>query len=465
MIHGSRRAARIAMQHPQALDTILRASLASTLLKLALPNLTPFIAVAVLVSVDAVVVARLGREALAGLSLVFPLVMLSQTMAAGGLGSAVAASISAHVSAGRYDRARVLALHGLLIALTASGVIALATLFFAEPALAALGADGEIAPYALAYGTPLFLGSAAPWAFNVAASIARGLGDMKRPALAMAISTVLYASLCPLAALGISSVPGLGIAGAALAFVVSYAVGAVPILVSVFCATGVLGIRSQAFSLDVSALRELLTMATLTAMNPVLSSLTVMAVTSFVAHVAPAALAGFGLGVRVEYLVIPLAFSVGTALVTVVGAHVGAGDFRRAKRAAWIGACMAASATGLVGGLAAVFPELWLRRFTDDADVIAWGVMYLRTVSGFYGCFGFGLALHFALVGGGRAFVGVVANLVRLTLILVGLHYFASGFQEGCIVVAIAFTAYAIATACGATLESWKRQTDAVHTT
>src|SRR5438094_8183001 len=79
---------------PEALHAMLEEPLAWQILRLSLPNLTPFAAILVLVSIDAIVVGRLGRGALAGLSLVFPLLMFSQSMAAGGAGSAVASTIA-----------------------------------------------------------------------------------------------------------------------------------------------------------------------------------------------------------------------------------------------------------------------------------------------------------------------------------------------------------------------------------
>ena len=79
------------------------------------------------------------------------------------------------------------------------------------------------------------------------------------------------------------------------------------------------------------------------------------------------ALAGYGVGARLEYLQIPLVFGFGTALVTMVGTNVGAGQFARARRVAWVGAGLAATVTGSVGLLAALLPRAWIGTFSSWA--------------------------------------------------------------------------------------------------
>ena len=60
--------------------------MAPTLLRLAAPNVVVMVVQAAVSTLDAVFVGWLGSDALAGVSLVFPLVMLMQTMSAGGMG-------------------------------------------------------------------------------------------------------------------------------------------------------------------------------------------------------------------------------------------------------------------------------------------------------------------------------------------------------------------------------------------
>jgi Na+-driven multidrug efflux pump len=117
---------------------------------------------------------------------------------------------------------------------------------------------------------------------------------------------------------------------------------------------------------------------------------------------------------------IPLVFGLGSALVTMVGTNVGAGQVARAERVAWVGAGLAAGVTGSIGLLAAIFPSAWLGLFSTDPEVLAAGARYLTMVGPVYGFFGVGLALYFASQGAGRLRWPVVASVVRLGLAIGG---------------------------------------------
>jgi putative MATE family efflux protein len=440
-----------------ALDALLHGPLTSQLLRLAIPNLTPFGAILVLVSIDAVVIGRLGKEALAGLSLVFPFLMLSQTMAAGGVGSAVASTIARASSAGDHRYAQSLALHGLIIALAVGAISGLLMACFGRSVFVAMGASGDVLDSAVLYATLTFLGAAAPWVLNVAASISRGVGNMRSPAAAMILSALIYSILCPVTALGFGPVRGFGVSGAALAFVASYAIGGLFLLRSLFSSGATFRLSVREFVPSTTAFREILKLAALGAANATLSNATALVTTGFIGHLGPSSLAGYGLGSRLEYVVIALSFAVGSALVTVVGANVGADQQSRAKRAAWIGALITAIGTTLIGGLAALFPRAWLSLFTSDVGIIQAGSIYLQVVGPFYGCFGFGLALYFAALGAGRPAVPVSATILRLCIVVVGLHSASSSLGHASAVIAAGFLIYGVIIFCGTRLTSWQR--------
>ncbi len=131
-------------------------------------------------------------------------------------------------------------------------------------------------------------------------------------------------------------------------------------------------------------------------------------------------LAGFGIGMRLEFMVAPLAFGIGTGLTTLVGVASGAGHWKRAVRVAWTGGVVAFAAIGVIGWAAALLPETWSRLFTDDPQVIAASVSCLTYVGPFYCLFGLGLALYFANMGAGRMTVPLMAGIARLVIATAG---------------------------------------------
>jgi Na+-driven multidrug efflux pump len=160
--------------------------------------------------------------------------------------------------------------------------------------------------------------------------------------------------------------------------------------------------------------REILGVGGLSALGTVQANLTVALVTGAVGRFASDAIAGYGIASRLDYLLIPLLFGFGTAVVTLVGRNVGAGRPDRALRIAWIGAGMAGAMTGVIGLLAALFAPQWARLFTTEPAVVETATLYLRIVAPFYGVFGVGMTLYFAAQGARRVGWPVAAGTFRL---------------------------------------------------
>jgi Na+-driven multidrug efflux pump len=152
------------------------------------------------------------------------------------------------------------------------------------------------------------------------------------------------------------------------------------------------------------------------ALVTVQTNLTIAIATGFVGRFGPAAIAGYGVGSRLEYLLVPLAFGLGGPLVAIVGTNIGAGRRERALRAAWIGAAIAAGVTESVGLAAAAFPHAWLSLFDTDPAMLEAGARYLRAVGPCYGFYGLGMALYFASQGAGRLAWPLLANGSRLVI-------------------------------------------------
>src|SRR6516225_4738924 len=161
---------------------LLEGPIAPTLLRLAAPNVVMLVAQVAISILEAYYVGWLGSDALAGVSLVFPLIMLMQAMSAGGMGGGVASAVARAVGAGRRRDASALALHALVIA-GVMGVLFTTGAFWGGPALyRAMGGEGRVLAAALTYSNVVFAGALGFWLFNILASVVRGTGNMLLPA-------------------------------------------------------------------------------------------------------------------------------------------------------------------------------------------------------------------------------------------------------------------------------------------
>src|SRR5262249_36016972 len=160
------------------------------------------------------------------------------------------------------------------------------------------------------------------------------------------------------------------------------------------------------------------------------------------------ALAGYGMGARLEYIQIPLVFGVGAALVAMVGTNVGAGRLARAERVAWVGAGLAGGVTGAIGLPVAGFPQAWMGLFTARPAILGIGSAYLRVVGPAYGFFGVGLALYFASQGAGQLAWPLLAGFARLCIAAAGgwlaIHWLGGGPQAVFVAIAAALLALGV---------------------
>jgi Na+-driven multidrug efflux pump len=225
--------------------------------------------------------------------------------------------------------------------------------------------------------------------------------------------------LSPCLIFGIGPFPALSIAGAGLAVVVTTALTAA--LLAFYIATGRSVVRFVRARLQWTLFADILRVGAVASVSTLQTTLTVALATALVGAAAgPAAVAGYGTGNRLEYLLVPLAFGLGAPLVALVGTNIGAGRRDRALRVALTGGAMAFVLTEAVGLAASLWPAAWLGLFSDDPAMLATGAQYLRIVGPAYGFFGLGLALYFASQGAGRLGWPLLAGLFRLAIAIGG---------------------------------------------
>ena len=439
---------------------LLDAPVAPTLLRLAAPNVLVMVLQAAVTTLDAVFVGWLGPSALAGVSLVYPLVMLMQTMSAGGMGGGIASAVARALGAGRRAEARALAAHAVVIALVMATLFTTGLLLGGPAIYRAIGGRGDALESALTYSRVVFGGAVVFWLLNTLASIVRGTGTMALPAAVMSGSAVVYLVLAPALVLGWGPFPRLGVAGTATANLTAFGL-AMLVLGAYLCSPqSPVRLTFRGLRLRGAMFWEILRVGAPGSLNTVLTNLTVVLMTGLVGPFGTAALAGYGMGARLEYIQIPLVFGMGSALVAMVGTNVGAGQLARAERVAWAGAGLAAGVTASIGLLAAVFPRAWLGLFTADPQVQAVGAIYLMIVGPAYGFFGLGLALYFASQGAGRLAWPLTAGFARLTLASAGGWLAGYGFGWGLpgifAAMALALVVFGTTTAIAIRFGAWR---------
>ena len=396
---------------------LLEAPILPTLLRLAWPNVLVMFAQASTGLIEMWFVAKLGTDALAGMALVLPVLILMQNMSQGAMGGGISAAISRALGAGNRAKADEFVLHALVINV-ALGVFFSVLVLSAGPALYRfLGGEAGSLNAALAYSSVLFAGITFLWVFTALGSIIRATGNMFVPGLVFCGGAVLLIPLSPCLIFGVGLFPAMGIAGGAVALLVYYLAGIA--VLGWYVLSGRNLARFRWVPLKWSLLREILAIGSLASVNSIQLNVVIAGTMALVAsHSGPNAVAGFGIGTRLEYLLPPIAFGLGAPMVALVGTNIGAGQNRRALHVALIGGCVAFGITELIGVMVAIWPSVWISQFAQDPQTVRIATAYLRSIGPLFGLLGLGLSLYFASQGAGRLGWPLIAGLIRVILAL-----------------------------------------------
>lgn len=395
------------------LQAMLHAPIAPTLARLAWPNILMMSAQSATGLIETWFLARLGTSVLAGVALVVPVLFLMGNMSQGAMGGGISAAVARALGGGRQEEANQLVLHAVVLNALLGLLFCVLLLAFGPQLYRALGAQGEALDAALAYSNVIFGGIILMWLMNAFASVIRGTGNMLVPGAVICGGALLLVPLSPCLIFGWGPFPALGVAGGGWALVIYYGVGA--LILGVYCASGRNPARLVISRLHLSLMRSILNVGALATLNPLLTNAQVALIAALVgAYAGTAAVAGYGIAVRLEYLLMPIAFGLGAPMVAMVASNIGAGQPERAVRIALTGGAMAFVLAESIGLAAAFFPEAWLRLFGAEDHMLQAGALYLQTVGPVYGFFALGFSMYFASQGAGRLKWPLLAGCLRL---------------------------------------------------
>ena len=405
------------MNRSTTVELTLTGPIRTVLWKLSAPNVISNVLITLVTVFDAWFIGQLGTTALASLALVFPFQMLMQMFGNGALGGGIASALSRALGARQQAQADAVAWHALLLGGAMSLIFMLILGVFARPIFSFLGGTGESLDGAVAYAQIAFGAASASWLFFAMFAVCRGSGDMKAPAIALTISTAAHITLSGCLTLGVGPFPQLGVTGPAIALVICQGGAGLALLIHAW--RGGLAVTFRAQRVRWAPLAAILRVGALSMVNSITIVFAVVVVTGVIGQYGTQALGGYGLGARLELMLVPIAFGIGGALTTAVGVNMGAGQHERARTIALVGASIALAAISPVGIALAIWPSFWLGWFTNDAAAFAVGAQYLAVVGPFYGVFVAGQTLYFASQGTGQMRLPVLVGVIRFVVVCV----------------------------------------------
>lgn len=399
---------------------LLTKPIAPTILRLAVPNATVMIVQILIGLLEVYFVSRAGIDALAGVAPVFPLVSLVVAIAQGAIGGGFVTTVARALGTGRTGEASDYAWYAVVLG-APLGVATTAVMLALGPMLYGhMGVSGSALEIAVSYSFTIFAGALLIWLFNLLMAVVRGTGNLQVPVIVVCGGALILVPLSPALISGAFGYPGLGPSGGAVAMLVYYALGTLAYVAYLWGGFRVLKPSFRLPRLSLAPALAILRVGGMSAVVSATTNLTLAIVTGYVAMGGVEALAGYGAGSRLEFLLVPLAYGIGGPVGIVISANLGAGQTERAVKASWIGVVMAFALTELIGLAAAAFPQQWVGLFSQDPSVLQVGAEYLHRVGPFFGFFGIGYALYCVGQATRRMEASVFAALLRAAIAVLG---------------------------------------------
>ena len=430
------------------------------LIKMSAPNTVAFLINAVVVLAEFWFISQLGITPLAAVTLAFPAIMLTQQMAFGALGGAVTSSIARSLGAADKPRAEKLLWHSLYI--SCFGALAFLIIFFifGEPLLRILGGTGALLEESLAYCFVYLLGAIVVWLSGSLTAALRGMGDMQFPAVLTVICAGIQVFFSAGFILGSFGLPKLGLVGSAWSMIVTSGFMALVTLIKISSPSSPVRLKLKRLTIERELFEDIFSVALPASLSPIMTVATVLLLTGLIGQFGTSAIAGYGIGSRVEFLLIPIVFGIGTAMTAMVGTNIGAKNIERAEKIGMVGATTAGLLSAVIGLALALTPNLWISIFTSDPETLLVTKQYIQILGICYIFQGYGLSLYFASQGANAMKWPIIITAIRLVVLsvlaLVAVYWLSYGLVSIFYASAIAMVIFGILMVISLKMGAWR---------
>ena len=430
------------------------------LIKMSAPNTVAFLINAVVVLAEFWFISQLGITPLAAVTLAFPAIMLTQQMAFGALGGAVTSSIARSLGAADKPRAEKLLWHSLYI--SCFGALAFLIIFFifGEPLLRILGGTGALLEESLAYCFVYLLGAIVVWLSGSLTAALRGMGDMQFPAVLTVVCAGIQVFFSAGFILGSFGLPKLGLVGSAWSMIVTSGFMALVTLIKISSPSSPVRLKLKRLTIERELFKDIFSVALPASLSPIMTVATVLLLTGLIGQFGTSAIAGYGIGSRVEFLLIPIVFGIGTAMTAMVGTNIGAKNIERAEKIGMVGATTAGLLSAVIGLALALTPNLWIGIFTSDPETLLVTKQYIQILGVCYVFQGYGLSLYFASQGANAMKWPIIITAIRLivfsVLALVAVYWLSYGLVSIFYASAIAMVIFGILMVISLKMGAWR---------
>ena len=368
--------------------------------------------------VDMIFIGRLGGHAITGIAFNMPLffLVLGLTM---GLGTGVTASIARFIGQDNKKEADNSAEHAVFMAVIISFSLSSIGLMFGKTILALFGAEGEILSLGWEYLHVMCIGMPFMIFSGFFRSILAGEGDMKFPMMVAGLGTILNIILDPIFIFELESYGGfgfgLGVAGAAMATVISQIIVFCVFVYMLFVKQhSYITFRLKYFSFSMDIIWDIVKVGLPASLSMVVMAIGQGVFNKILIHFSTDTVAAYQIAGRIDMLVFLPIFSVAASLTTLVGMFFGAKEYDALRFTIRYGIMSAFFITVLASIFIYFFAELAVGFFTDDKLIISISVTFLKLFAFVYPLISIGITTGRVLQGLGKGLPVLIITIVRV---------------------------------------------------
>ncbi len=365
--------------------------------------------------VDTYWVGKLGANAIASISISFPILFLIMAIANG---LTVAGSVFVSQYKGKNDKENISKFSGqtMITVTVLSLILSVVGFFTSVPLLKLIGAGPEIINDAAGYLQVSCLGLSSTFIFFVFQSIMRGVGEVKKATYIMFLGVVLNFFIDPIFIFGNFGIHAMGVTGSAVATIICQIAGSLIALYFLFFnKKNEIHISVKNLIPDFKFIKQIFKIGLPSSMEQIIRSSGMILMMFLVTGFGTILTAAYGLGTRMFSFVIIPALGFMIAVSILVGQNIGSGDKKRAEEIAKKGAIMAFLALTLISVIFFVFAKFIIQMFIqDDSAVIDVSVKFMRFLSVTFGMMGISMTLMGAFMGSGNTVTSMILTTFQL---------------------------------------------------
>lgn len=358
-------------------------------------------------TVDSVIVGKfVGKQALAAVASSGNLIFM-MTGFFMGLFIGAGIVIAQYFGARNYEKVRSAVHTDIAFALCCGVLLTLLGVFFTPTILTWMRTPADVLSTSILYFRLYFLGSLATILYNAGMGILQAVGDSRSPLYYLVISSVVNVALDLL----FVGAMDMGVAGAAVATVISQVVSAVLCIIKLIRSDGPYRLEIKRIGFDLPLLKKITSQGVPSGVQNSIIAIANVVVQSNINTFGSDAMAGCGSYSKVEGFVFLPITAFAMALTTFIGQNLGAGQFDRAKQGARIGILCSMAMAELIGVALFFLAPYAMRLFNDDPAVVAIGVRQSHIEALFFCFLAFAHGVSAVLRGAGRAQVPMYTML------------------------------------------------------